>query len=146
MSQRQGNKQSALIYSKIKEATLVQVLTRFSLQSYCGYLLTWYRIFIWHEPGCWVISDQFCHIEGDSNSGKLLTLFKYLEILPPSSSRKRCFLLETYIVFLQEGASVAYQFIDLVISLYALNLKMNYLIEYVLHVADFYSTSLGTFW
>lgn len=36
MSQRQGNKQYALIYSNIKEATLVQVLTRFSLQSYYG--------------------------------------------------------------------------------------------------------------
>ena len=50
------------------------------------------------------------------------------------------------IVFLQEGASVAYQFIDLMISPYALNLKMNYLIEYVLHVADFYSRSPGIFW
>lgn len=42
--------------------------------------------------------------------------------------------------------SVPYQFTDLVISPYALNLKMNYLIEYVLHVADVYSSSLGTFW
>lgn len=42
--------------------------------------------------------------------------------------------------------SVPYQFIDLVISPFALNLKMNHLIEYVLHVADFYSAFLGTLW